>query len=152
MTAAPTLAIRSPAASLFHTATGTAFIDIVIEGHRETWPIRGKQVRAWLRRAGTHGPRPRRRARRSHLFGPRRQGVACSRTYARRMAGHRLSAGEIQTCRRDVAAANAAEGRIDRRTCAVTQSFNTKRSRVDGGAALGNAAAERPLSVIVGGR
>jgi len=54
MTVAPTLAIPSPAASLFHTATGTAFIDIKIEGHREThretWPVRGKQLRAWLRR------------------------------------------------------------------------------------------------------
>jgi len=51
MTVAPTLAIPSPAASLFHTATGTAFIDIEIEGHRETWPVRGKQLRAWLRRS-----------------------------------------------------------------------------------------------------
>jgi hypothetical protein len=54
MRAAPTLAIPSPAASLFHTATGTAFTDIEIEGHREThretWPVRGKQLRAWLRR------------------------------------------------------------------------------------------------------
>jgi hypothetical protein len=35
---------------LFHTATGTAFADIVIDGHRETWPIRSKRFRAWLRR------------------------------------------------------------------------------------------------------
>src|SRR6266436_8811887 len=35
---------------LFHTATGTAFADIVIEGHRETWLIRSKRFRAWLRR------------------------------------------------------------------------------------------------------
>ena len=35
---------------LFHTATGTAFADIIIEGHRETWPIRGKRFRSWLRR------------------------------------------------------------------------------------------------------
>jgi hypothetical protein len=33
----------------FHTATGTAFADIIIEGHRETWPIRSKRFRAWLR-------------------------------------------------------------------------------------------------------
>src|ERR1700737_4488779 len=50
MTMAATVAIPCPAASLFHTATGTAFIDLEIEGHRETWPIRGKQFRAWLRR------------------------------------------------------------------------------------------------------
>jgi hypothetical protein len=35
---------------LFHTATGTAFADIIIDGHRETWPIRSKRFRAWLRR------------------------------------------------------------------------------------------------------
>jgi hypothetical protein len=35
---------------LFHTATGTAFADIVVDGHRETWPIRSKRFRAWLRR------------------------------------------------------------------------------------------------------
>jgi hypothetical protein len=35
---------------LFHTAAGTAFADIVVDGHRETWPIRSKRFRAWLRR------------------------------------------------------------------------------------------------------
>jgi hypothetical protein len=35
---------------LFHTAAGTAFADIMVDGHRETWPIRGKRFRAWLRR------------------------------------------------------------------------------------------------------
>jgi hypothetical protein len=35
---------------LFHTAAGTAFADIMIDGHRETWPIRSKRFRAWLRR------------------------------------------------------------------------------------------------------
>src|SRR5215813_1867244 len=35
---------------LFHTATGTAFAYIRIGGHRETWPIRSKRFRAWLRR------------------------------------------------------------------------------------------------------
>ena len=35
---------------LFHTAAGTAFADITIDGHRETWPIRSKRFRAWLRR------------------------------------------------------------------------------------------------------
>src|SRR5262249_8049785 len=34
---------------LFHTATGTAFADITIDGHRETWPIRSKRFRGWLR-------------------------------------------------------------------------------------------------------
>jgi hypothetical protein len=35
---------------LFHTASGTAFADIMVDGHRETWPIRSKRFRAWLRR------------------------------------------------------------------------------------------------------
>src|SRR3989454_6007657 len=35
---------------LFHTATGTAFADIVVDGHRETWQIRSKRFRGWLRR------------------------------------------------------------------------------------------------------
>ena len=37
-------------AELFHTATGTAFADLVIDGHRETWPVRSPRFRAWLRR------------------------------------------------------------------------------------------------------
>ena len=32
---------------LFHTAAGTAFADILINGHRETWPIRSKRFRAF---------------------------------------------------------------------------------------------------------
>jgi hypothetical protein len=35
---------------LFHTAAGTAFADIRGDGHRETWPIRSKRFRGWLRR------------------------------------------------------------------------------------------------------
>ena len=30
---------------LFHTATGTAYADLVIDGHRETWPIRSTRFR-----------------------------------------------------------------------------------------------------------
>jgi hypothetical protein len=36
--------------SLFHTATGVAYVDLEIDQHRETWPIPGRQFRAWLRR------------------------------------------------------------------------------------------------------
>jgi hypothetical protein len=36
---------------LFHTAAGTAYADLVIDGHRETWPIRSRRFRAWLRRS-----------------------------------------------------------------------------------------------------
>src|SRR2546429_5958289 len=39
---------------LFHTATGTAFADILLDGHRETWPIRNKRFRGWLRRRYYH--------------------------------------------------------------------------------------------------
>src|SRR5262249_42234049 len=35
---------------LFHTATGTAFADLQVDGHRATWPIRSKRFRGWLRR------------------------------------------------------------------------------------------------------
>ena len=35
---------------LFHTVTGTAFADLIRDGHRETWPIRSKRFRGWLRR------------------------------------------------------------------------------------------------------
>ena len=42
-----TLAIS---AELFHTADGTAFADIVIDGHRETWPVHSTRFRSWVRR------------------------------------------------------------------------------------------------------
>jgi hypothetical protein len=35
---------------LFHCASGTAFADLLVGGHRETWPIRSKRFRGWLRR------------------------------------------------------------------------------------------------------
>src|SRR5215475_6313257 len=37
-------------AELFHTDAGTAFVDLLINGNRETWPIRSKRFRTWLRR------------------------------------------------------------------------------------------------------
>jgi hypothetical protein len=49
MTIAPAHATPYAAAAFFHTATGTAFIDMEIDGHRETWPVRGKLLRSWLR-------------------------------------------------------------------------------------------------------
>jgi hypothetical protein len=38
------------AAELFHTADGTGFVDLDVNGHRETWPIRSKGFRRWLAR------------------------------------------------------------------------------------------------------
>ncbi len=35
---------------LFHTPAGIAFADLWVDGHRETWPIRSKRFRGWLRR------------------------------------------------------------------------------------------------------
>jgi hypothetical protein len=35
---------------LFHTPAGTAYADIPVKRHRETWPIRSKRFRTWLRR------------------------------------------------------------------------------------------------------
>ena len=35
-------------AELFHTSDGTAYADLKINGHRETWPIRGAGFKDWL--------------------------------------------------------------------------------------------------------
>ena len=40
----------APCDDLFHIATTAAFADIVVDGHRETWPIRSSRFRGWLRR------------------------------------------------------------------------------------------------------
>jgi hypothetical protein len=37
------------AAQLFHASDGTGFADLIIDGHRETWPLRSKRFGAWLR-------------------------------------------------------------------------------------------------------
>jgi hypothetical protein len=37
-------------ADCFHTATSTAFVDLLINRHRETWPIRSDRFPAWLQR------------------------------------------------------------------------------------------------------
>ena len=48
ITAAPAMLMHlADSAELFHTATGTAH---ALDGHRETWPVRGPRFRAWLRR------------------------------------------------------------------------------------------------------
>jgi hypothetical protein len=40
----------SATGELFHTPVGDAFADLIIDGHRQTWPVRSKRFRAWLRR------------------------------------------------------------------------------------------------------
>jgi hypothetical protein len=37
-------------AELFHAPDGTAFADLDIDGHRETWPVRSKGFKRWLTR------------------------------------------------------------------------------------------------------
>jgi hypothetical protein len=37
-------------AEFFHTPAGTGFVDLQINGHRETWPIRSQRFRTWLQR------------------------------------------------------------------------------------------------------
>ena len=37
-------------AELFHSPDATAFADLVVNGHRETWPVRNKGFRRWLAR------------------------------------------------------------------------------------------------------
>lgn len=37
-------------ARLFHTNDGTAFADVIVDSHREAWPLRGAHFRDWLRR------------------------------------------------------------------------------------------------------
>jgi hypothetical protein len=44
------LALPCSVVSLFHDPNGTAFADLEIDAHRETWPIRSRQFRHWLRR------------------------------------------------------------------------------------------------------
>jgi hypothetical protein len=39
---------------VFHTPTGAAFADVITDGHRETWPIRSKRFRNWVRRCYNH--------------------------------------------------------------------------------------------------
>ena len=37
------------AAQLFHASDGTGFADLIIDGYRESWPLRSKRFQAWLR-------------------------------------------------------------------------------------------------------
>src|SRR5262249_42269387 len=48
--AAVMLMVLAASAELFHTPTGTAYADITVAAHRETWPVRSQRFRAWLRR------------------------------------------------------------------------------------------------------
>jgi hypothetical protein len=42
-------ALLSACFELFHTPAGTAFADLLIQGHRETWPVRSRRFRLFLR-------------------------------------------------------------------------------------------------------
>ena len=49
MSSADALLNIGTAAQFFHASDGTAFADLRIDGHRETWPVRSKRFRSWLR-------------------------------------------------------------------------------------------------------
>ena len=49
-TQADVLIDQAEAADWFHAPDGTAFADVGVNGHRETWPIRSKGFRRWLAR------------------------------------------------------------------------------------------------------
>ena len=49
MSSADVLLNIATAARLFHASDGTGFADLIIDGHRETWPLRSKRFQAWLR-------------------------------------------------------------------------------------------------------
>ena len=49
-TQADVLIDLAQSADLFHTPDRIGFADLDINGHRETWPIRGKNFRRWLAR------------------------------------------------------------------------------------------------------
>ena len=49
MSSADVLLDVATAVRLFHASDGTGFADLIIDGHRETWPLRGKRFGAWLR-------------------------------------------------------------------------------------------------------
>ena len=139
------------AAELFHSADGTAFADIEINGHRETWPIRAKGFRRWLARCffeATQGA-PSSEALQSalnvieakaHFDAPERvvhirvgglDGCLyldlCDETWraveidATRLAGDRQSAGALPPRRRDAAFAAAGARRIGRDAALLPQ-------------------------------
>jgi hypothetical protein len=47
-------------ARLFHASDGAGFADLIIDGHRETWPLRSKRFQTWLRQQPMSGPGMRR--------------------------------------------------------------------------------------------
>jgi hypothetical protein len=49
VSSADVLLTIATAARLFHASDGTGFADLIIDGHRETWPLRSKRFQAWLR-------------------------------------------------------------------------------------------------------
>jgi hypothetical protein len=77
---------------VFHTAGGVAYADFITDGHRETWPIRSKRFRTWLRRCyyQTTGAAPSAAAIRSalDLLEARAQFDAPERAVSVRVAEH----------------------------------------------------------------
>jgi hypothetical protein len=126
---------------LFHTPAGTAFADIPVNEHRETWPIRSKRFCSWLRRCHYEStgeaasPAAIRsaldllearaqfdgRERAVHIrtaehagriYRPRRRALACGRNRTRRLAGSWVPAGALPPAGRDITAASPRTRRV----------------------------------------
>jgi hypothetical protein len=127
---------------LFHTPVGAAYADIPLKDHRETWPIRSKRFRGWLRRGyyEATGEAASAAAIRSALdllearaqfdgreravhirtaehagriYRPRRRALACGRNRTRRLAGSWVPAGALPPAGRDITAASPRTRRVD---------------------------------------
>ena len=163
---------------LFHTASGTAFADLLIDGHRETWPVRSTRFRAWLRRRyyEATGDAPSAAALNTalNLLEARAQFDGPERAVHVRVAEHdghiyldladeRWRAVEIGPTDGSVIAeppvrfrrpagmlplAASAARRIARAARLVAQSAEPERFRPRGLVAVGSAATERPLSTV----
>ena len=49
MSSADVLLDVATAVRLFHASDGTGFADLIVDAHRETWPLRSKRFQTWLR-------------------------------------------------------------------------------------------------------
>jgi hypothetical protein len=138
---------------VFHSSSGVAFADFMTDGHRETWPIRSKYFRTWLRRCYYHATGTAAGgaviASAVDLLEARAQFDARERAVSMRIAEHagriyldladedwravaigtdgwrvpRMPAGAIPSIPRHVATARAGARRFDRDPAAVSQSF-----------------------------
>jgi hypothetical protein len=163
-------------AEFFHTAAGTAFVDLLINGNRQTWPIRSIRFRTWLRHRHYEATRTAASAAAINsaldLLEAQAQFEGPERAVHVRLAEH---AGHIYLDLADeywravevgpdgwrvigsppvrfpprsghVAAASPPRRRLHRGARILSQSAQPKRLCPGGGLAIGNTASRRPLS------